>query len=126
MRNVIIPAATAAVLLGIGFLGAPSQASATTAPDGHWSVLIITDKGECDRAYRYALKVANGHVSYDGNGGVKMAGTVAPNGLVNVSIKLGDKGASGTGHLDGSSGSGTWRGIGATQACSGRWEAERR
>ena len=41
-----------------------------------------------------------------------MAGTVSPNGAVKVSIRLGDKGADGTGHLSGNTGAGTWRGAG--------------
>ena len=43
-----------------------------------------------------------------------IAGTVASDGAVSVSIKLGDKGATGTGHLSASSGAGTWHGIGSS------------
>jgi len=28
--------------------------------DGAWSVLIVTTKGDCDRAYRYGVTIANG------------------------------------------------------------------
>jgi hypothetical protein len=35
--------------------------------DGRWSVLTITEKGTCDRAYRYELRIANGKVSYAGD-----------------------------------------------------------
>ena len=45
------------------------------------------------------MKVANGQVSYQGDAAVNLAGTVAPNGAVKVSIRLGDKGANGTGRL---------------------------
>ena len=56
--------------------------------DGNWSVLIITEKGECDRGYRYEVKVANGQVSYTRRHlGIDLAGTVAPDGAVKVSIK---------------------------------------
>ena len=85
---------------GLATAGPPSAALAA-AHDGNWSVLIITEKGECDAAYRYAVKVANGRVSYQGDASVDMAGTVAPNGAVKVSIRLGDKGANGTGRLSG-------------------------
>jgi hypothetical protein len=94
--------------------------------NGSWSVLIITDKGPCDRGYRYSLKVSNGRVRYQGEAGVNLRGTVVPNGLVRVSIKLGGQGASGTGRLSANSGVGTWRGIGSSGTCSGHWEAERR
>jgi hypothetical protein len=55
-----------------------------------------------------------------------LAGTVAPNGAVKVSIRLGDKGANGTGRLSGQTDAGTWHGAGANTTCAGRWEAEKR
>jgi len=125
MRSILKAAAIAALLVGAAVVSKPSTALAAVY-DGSWSVLIITEKGDCDRAYRYALKVANGHVSYDGGASVNMAGTVAPSGAVQVNIKLGNKGASGSGHLTASSGAGTWRGVGPSASCAGRWEAERR
>ena len=72
------------------------------------------------------MKVANGRVSYQGDASVDMAGTVAPSGSVKVSIRLGDKGANGTGRLSGQAGAGTWHGAGSNTVCAGRWEAERR
>jgi hypothetical protein len=112
-----------AMLAGAALVG-PSPAAFAAVHDGTWSVLIITEKGECDRGYRYEVKVANGQISYAGNAGVDMAGTVAPDGALKVSIKLGEKGASGTGRLSMRSGAGVWRGIGASGSCAGRWEAE--
>jgi hypothetical protein len=94
--------------------------------DGNWSVLIITEKGDCDRAYRYPLAVADGQVRYAGESGANVSGTVAAGGAVKVSIRMGDKGANGTGHLSGSAGAGTWRGSGGGASCAGRWEAEKR
>ncbi len=112
------------------FAGLPAassvQAAAAAAQDGNWSVLIVTEKGDCDRAYRYGVRVANGRVSYTGNAKVDMNGTVAPNGAVTVNIRLGEKGANGTGRLSGTSGSGTWHGAAANNSCAGSWEAERR
>ena len=123
MRSTYKLAAVAVLLSGVALMARP-QAALSAGHDGSWSVLIITEKGDCDRAYRDALRVADGRVRYAGNASVNMDGTVAPSGAVQVSIKVGDKGASGTGHLSASSGTGTWRGIGSS-ACSGRWEAER-
>jgi len=125
MRSILTTAAVAALLAGAAFAGKPTAALSAAVYDGRWSVLIITEKGDCDRAYRYALKVANGHVSYAGDASVNMDGTVTPTGAVEVSIKMGGKGANGSGHLSASNGAGTWHGIGGTTACSGRWEAER-
>ncbi len=123
MRRVMNSVIFSAFLAGAALVG-PSPAAYAAVRDGNWSVLIITEKGECDRGYRYEVKVANGQVSYRGDLGIDLAGSVAPDGATKVSIKLGDKGASGTGRLSGRTGSGVWRGIGANRTCAGRWEAE--
>ncbi len=112
-----------AVLLALGGLNRPAAAA---GHDGNWSVLIITEKGDCDRAYRYPLAVADGQVRYNGDSSANVSGTVSSGGGVKVSIRLGDKGANGTGHLSGDSGAGTWQGAGGGASCSGRWEAEKR
>jgi hypothetical protein len=124
MRRVITLVIFSALLAGAALVGPPPAAFAATQ-DGNWSVLIITDKGDCDRGYRYGLRVSNGRVSYRGDSAIDLAGTLASNGAVNVSIKLGDKGANGTGHLTASSGAGTWHGVGSSGTCAGHWEAER-
>lgn len=94
--------------------------------DGSWSVLVVTEKGTCDRAYRYGVRVSHGQLRYEGEASVDMAGTVAPNGAVRVTIRMGQQGANGSGRLAGNGGIGTWRGTGNNGNCSGRWEAERR
>ena len=122
MRRVIFSAFLAG-MAGLAVMGQPPAAVAAVR-DGNWSVLIITEKGECDRGYRYEVTVANGRVSYRGDSAIDLAGTVAPNGATKVSIKLGDKGASGTGHLSERTGAGVWRGFGSNGSCAGRWEAQ--
>ena len=104
---------------------ATSSAGAATH-DGNWSVLVITEKGTCDKAFRYNVGVAGGQVRYQGDTAVNFNGTVAPNGAVKVNIRLGEQGANGTGRLSATSGAGTWRGVGSAGECTGRWEAERR
>ena len=125
MRRVMNSAPLAALLLGWAAAATPPAAHAASQ-DGNWSVLIITEKGDCDRGYRYSVNVSNGRVSYQGDAAVNLTGTVATNGTVKVSIKFGEQGASGTGRLNGSAGAGTWHGIGSKGSCAGRWEAERR
>jgi hypothetical protein len=49
----------AAVFIGGTVLGHDS-ARARTSFDGNWSVLIVTDAGQCDRAYRYGLVIRDG------------------------------------------------------------------
>jgi hypothetical protein len=121
------PAVNAAVLPAVLLALAVAKSPALAAPhDGNWSVLIITEKGDCDRAYRYPLAVADGHVRYTGEAGANVSGTVSPAGAVKVSIRMGDKGANGSGHLSGNAGAGTWQGAGGGASCAGRWEAEKR
>jgi len=92
--------------------------------DGNWMVLVITEKGTCDRGYRYAVNVANGKVRYTGDErGVNLAGTVSSSSHVNVS----DRGAEGSGRISDKAGVGRWHGNGPNNTtCFGTWEAERR
>lgn len=114
--------AAAAIVFGWLLTG-----QAQAAPhDGRWSVLVITEKGSCDQAYRYEVAIDDGKVSYAGREQVDFSGTVAAGGAVRVSIRLGEQGATGSGKLSGASGAGTWQGTGNNGACAGRWEAERR
>ena len=108
------------------FIAAPASAAAQGAFNGTWSVLIITDKGPCDRAYRYPIRVTNGRVSYAGQADFDLNGQVAPNGAVRVTVSRGEQRASGSGRLFGNSGGGSWRGAGSQSACSGTWTAEKR
>jgi len=94
--------------------------------DGRWSVVIITDSGSCDRAYRYGLRISAGRLYYDGDSAVVMNGQVDPKGNVVVSLRYGQSTANGSGHLTESDGEGRWQGASASAGCSGRWEAERR
>jgi hypothetical protein len=125
MRRVVKSALLTALLLGLAAAAQPSAALAAPQ-DGNWSVLIVTEKGDCDRGYRYGVTIADGRVNYQGDASVNLTGTGAPNGTVSVSIKIGEQGASGTGRLTASAGAGTWHGIGSNGTCAGRWEAERR
>jgi hypothetical protein len=92
--------------------------------DGEWSVTIVTQRGTCDRAYRYGITIRGGHVSYDG-GMVRMSGNVNPSGGVQVRVSSEGAFASGTGRLSGSSGRGSWSGRSGGNACSGYWTATR-
>jgi hypothetical protein len=103
----------------------PGRAAAATPFDGRWSVVIQTDKGACDRAYRYGLLIQNGQVSYAGDNAFDIRGQVAHNGRVHVRVSRGSTYADGIGRLSHDSGSGTWRGNG-DGTCSGHWVAERR
>jgi hypothetical protein len=102
-----------------------SAKATRTGFDGSWSVLIITDAGTCDRAYRYGVRIAGGQLHYDGGMGVVLSGQVTPNGNVSVSLSQGDAVARGSGRLSRSAGSGRWQGASPNLRCSGHWQAER-
>ena len=114
-----MPALTLAALMAIPAL-APAQAK--TNFDGNWSVVIITEKGTCDRSYRYPVKISDGTVGYAGEASFDIQGRVNPNGKVTVTVSRGDRRANGSGTLSATAGGGQWTGG----ECSGTWQAERR
>lgn len=97
-------------------------AGAKPSYDGLWSVLIVTEKGSCDRAYRYPIRINNGTLVNGNNDSFVITGKVNDTGAVNVTVSHGSKSANGSGKLSGAAGAGTWHGG----DCSGTWEAERR
>jgi hypothetical protein len=109
-----------------GVMLSAGTAAARTPYDGNWSVSIWTDRGSCDRGYRYEVRVDNGKVSYRGEGSFNVSGRVDSGGRVNVTISHGERRASGAGRLSRNSGRGSWKGKSAMSECSGTWEAERR
>jgi hypothetical protein len=135
MRNVlqVISAAAMAVLLVAGstlFSDAAPRAARyanapTTAFDGIWSVSIVTYYGDCDRGYRYPLRIWYGRVmKADNDPNYNVAGAVGRNGAIGVTVAGAGQTASGTGRLRGNSGAGIWHTVNGR--CSGRWTAERR
>jgi hypothetical protein len=92
--------------------------------DGTWSVLIVTQKGACDRAYRYPVRISNGSVGYAGEASFNVSGSVGPGGSVTVMVSHGSQSARGSGQLSATAGSGHW--IAGSGECSGIWTAERR
>src|SRR5262249_53128668 len=114
--------ATVAAILGLGIVAASAPVQATGNFDGKWSVVIVTEKGDCDRAYRYPIDIKNATLLNAGNASFDIAGRVQGDGAVAVKISYGQKSASGSGRLNGNSGEGHWAGSG----CAGSWMAERR
>jgi len=123
---------TAACALTALSILAASAVPAASAPiaagkasfDGNWSVLIVTEKGTCDRAYRYPVRISHGSVGYAGEASFNVSGQVGPGGAVTVTVSRGSQSASGSGRLSLTDGSGRWRT--ASGECSGTWSAERR
>jgi hypothetical protein len=128
LTQTIRPAAALAALAilaasAIPALPAPIAAGKATF-DGNWSVLIVTHKGSCDRAYRYPVRIANGSVGYAGEASFNVSGQVGQNGAVTVRVSRGNQSANGSGTLSGTSGAGHW--TAGSGECSGTWTAERR
>jgi hypothetical protein len=129
LRSTLVALTAAFVLAGWAM---PSDAVArnvrpapSTAFDGLWSVSIITDNGDCSRAYRYPLRIINGQVlKADDDPNYNVGGAVARNGAIGVTVAGAGQSASGTGRLSRNYGRGIWRT--ATGECSGEWVAERR
>jgi len=126
MKSPYRHAATLAALAMAAGLLCAGAAARTSNFDGNWSVLVITESGTCDAAYRYGVSVQNGAVHYRGESGIAVSGSVDDSGRVSVAIGRGDQRAEGSGRLTADSGSGTWSGSSQSSRCRGRWEAERR
>lgn len=120
-RPLLFALAAASLMLFTG-----GSATARSVYDGSWSVLIITNKGTCDRGYRYSIRIRDGRIHYAGEASVNLSGRVDRRGRVRVRVSAGSGHASGSGRLNRSYGTGVWRGSGSAGTCSGTWTAERR
>lgn len=122
----LLRALSGVVLLAWLTIIAAAPALAQSRYDGLWSVLIITEKGTCDRGYRYPLRIARGRVNHadPASSSFTIRGNVASGGAIRVSVSRGQQSANGTGRLSRSAGAGRWRTT--SGQCSGIWTAERR
>jgi hypothetical protein len=121
--SVFLFAIAALAIAGEAELG---NASANTSFDGAWSVVVMTDRGDCEPANHLRVDIRDGALQYAGDSGVSISGQVVSNGQVRVRLENGKKSGTGYGHLSTSSGAGTWRGQGLASSCVGRWSAQRR
>jgi hypothetical protein len=113
---------TAGALVAASLSLAASATNAAPRYDGEWSVSIVTEKGDCDRGYRYPIHITNGTLANGGSDPFTISGRVTPTGAITVTVSHGAKSATGSGRVAGDSGEGLWTGG----ACSGTWTAERR
>ena len=111
------------VLAGTAATALPAQAASKY--DGQWSVEVVTERGDCDRAYRYGIVIEDGQARYAGGRDFQINGRVQPNGAVRGSIARGSDRAEVVGRLTDRGGRGTWTAAGG-RSCGGRWNAERR
>ncbi|MGA7789845.1 MAG: hypothetical protein WCA56_16970 [Xanthobacteraceae bacterium] len=109
-------------LVGATTMLANTASFAEPSYDGLWSVLVMTQKGDCDPGYRYPIRIAHGQLVNAGDNAFTITGKVAQTGAITVTVSAGGKSANGSGHLAGAEGGGMWTGG----SCSGTWTAERR
>ena len=106
-----------------GSLALTSMAQASSAYDGSWDLVFVTQRGACDPNYNFSVNITNGVVTHPNL--VRFRGYVARSGAVRASVTVQDKYASGSGRLASSSGGGTWSGYSGNSHCSGYWTAQR-
>jgi hypothetical protein len=106
------------VLLLLGMSAATPAAAATF--DGEWNVRIASTNSACGSGASVSIGINNGQVAST-NGLMTASGRVAEAGNISVTLTSGMKRAVGSGRLNATSGSGTWRGA----LCSGTWTALR-
>lgn len=119
-----------ATIAGVLVVGAGISMDATAAPalrpgpyDGTWSVVIYTQRGDCDRALRYSVRIAGGRV-FSEDPSYRAYGAVGAGGAISVTVARGKSSASGNGRLTRDAGRGVWHTL--RGECAGQWTAERR
>ncbi len=124
----IFVVALAAFLVASGSI--PSNAARriarlTRTYDGLWSVMIVTRYGDCEPAYRYAVRIVGGRVANtDEDQDYQVYGAVGRSGAIRVIVVRGGQWADGYGRLSHNYGRGRWRT--STGQCAGVWTAVRR
>ena len=126
-----VPGAIAAAIAITGTVVASAIIASTASfalprYDGLWSVSIVTEKGDCDRGYRYPVRISNGTLANAGDTMITITGKVAGTGAITVTVTAGGKSATGSGRLAGNIGMGSWTGSWTGGSCSGSWTAQRR
>ena len=112
----------------IALLATSSTLPSVAAPrgnafDGSWSVVIYTQRGDCEPAIRAAVRIYGGRV-YADDPSYQAYGAVGAGGAIRVTVVRASQSAGGAGKLRGNVGRGWWRT--GTGQCSGQWTAERR
>lgn len=118
----IFPNRIAVLALAASALATPVLA-ASERHNGTWAVELVTESGLCSARYNYAVAIRDGEVRpVSASGGAHVSGRVSPDGTVGITVAGAGGSGTGTGHLSGARGSGTWT---VSSLCSGRWTARR-
>jgi hypothetical protein len=122
MTNIKHRSALCALIAAAAIFTTATSSFALPRYDGLWSVSIVTEKGDCDRGYRYPIRISNGQLANAGDTAFTISGKVGDTGAITVTVSAAGKSANGSGRLAGAMGGGSWTGG----SCSGSWTAERR
>src|SRR5262249_52509201 len=78
----IIRGVAAVAVAAVALTAFASKSQAVGNFDGKWSVLIVTTKGDCDRAYRYPISISGQTLINAGSTSFDISGNVQSNGAV--------------------------------------------
>jgi hypothetical protein len=128
-RRYAMQRATYAIMAVAVFGAMPNHAFGQSKYDGIWSILVVTQQGKCDKAYKYVVRMDNGEVKNQGK--FEITGSISANGRINGTIiRRNSKNPNAptrvvfAGVVAANSGSGTWTGT-SNGGCSGYWDANR-
>lgn len=119
MRNALAASSTLAL---IALATSGGAAPAAERYDGNWLILAVTESGPCDKAYRFPVMIAGGHVTYAGTASTTASGSIDGAGRVKVDFTHGDQRLMASGSAKADGGAGNW----TSKSCKGSWTAERR
>jgi hypothetical protein len=95
--------------------------------DGSWAIEIVTERGACERLYRYYVEVEGQAVrlrSMSGETSPAATGLVRTDGRIKATLGQADDPVNVTGRLAATSGTGVW--SAPARQCTGRWSAHKR
>ena len=72
-------------LIAAGATLASTTSFAMPRYDGTWSVLVMTQKGDCDPGYRYPIRISNGQLVNAGDSAFTITGKVGDTGAITAS-----------------------------------------
>jgi hypothetical protein len=95
--------------------------------DGSWAIEIVTERGACERLYRYYVEVEGQAVrlrSMTGETSPATMGLVGADGRIKATLGHAGDPVNVTGRLAATSGTGIW--SAPARQCTGRWSAQKR
>ncbi len=104
-----------------------APARAAPAHDGSWAIEIVTERGACERLYRYYVEVDGQAVrlrSMTGETSPATTGLVGADGRIKATLGQAADPVNVTGRLAATSGTGVW--SAPARQCTGRWSAHKR